>query len=172
MTETIPEDQPLASDAPPPARPWQRWLLVVLVGGLALICLCAFAVGWSSVKVSPAKQQIAQQALLNPASAPLHLGQYGDIDGWRRASSSDYAVQDGMVIFPSATLSNLNPVPHVLGVRLSVLVYAPNGSDLSLRALPPDRGWFYGIGWFLYNCRPRLIDPLWWDCTLFVGGNI
>lgn len=170
MTDAIPEEQ---QSAPSPAHRWRRWLLFSLIGGLALICLCVAAVGWSRVKVTPATQRLAQQALLNPNSATLHLGQYGDSNLWRQASPTDYAVQDGMVIFPRLTDLALSSWTVTGDVRLSVLVYAPDGSNLTLRPGPPaGRGWFYGNEWVLYNCRPRLIDPLWWDCMLLVGGNI
>lgn len=158
---------------------WRRRRKALLFGLAGLVCLCA-AAGYVAVTVTSApvvtaaQQQIAQGAIYNSAGATLHLGHLGDIQGWFSAGPTDYAVQDGMVIFPAPAggISLFHPKYPIGDLTKSVLVYAPDGSDLSSRPHPTnDRGWFYFNEWFLYDCRATA-TPMWWGCTLLVGFNI
>ena len=163
-----------------PGTFWQRRRTAVLIGCGSLIALCAALVGLyllvNGPGVSLARQQLASQALQNPAGARLHVGHYGDSQGWYSAGPTDYAVQDGMVIFPEIgtgpslreMLSEYNP-----DVKMRSVVYAPSGGDLSARPGPPaGTTWYYGDQWYLYGCRPIPNHLMWWDCALIVGGNI
>jgi hypothetical protein len=163
----------------PPRSFWRRYRIAVLIGVLALAGLCAAAIFLllfsSGPTVTPGLEHTAQQAVLNPASAKLHVGHYGDVNDWHSPRWGDYAVQDGVVIFPEpATAGSPFNISDMVGdKKLSVLAYAPDGRDLAARPGPPaDRSWFYGMEWYLYNCRPVADHPLWWECTLLVGGNI
>jgi hypothetical protein len=158
---------------------WGRWGKPVLIGCGAILLICAVLVGalliWTSDPVMRARQaQIAPGALQNPGGAPLKLGHYGDVNGWHSAGLTDYAVQDGMVIFPAeqsgyqALISNIG-----LDVKRPVIVYAPNAGDLSTREGPTtDRTYFMGNEWYVYDCIAIDGQPSWWRCSLIVGANI
>lgn len=168
------------TDAKPVASFWRRRRKPILIGCGGLIALCAAAVGliWviNGPGVSLARQQLASQALQNPAGARLHVGHYGDSQGWYSAGPTDYAVQDGMLIFPEVgsgpslgeLLKQYNP-----DVKMRAVVYAPSGADLSARPGPrAGTTWYYGDEWYLYDCHPFPSHLLWWSCALIVGGNI
>lgn len=154
---------------------WRRyWIAVVVIGVAALCGLCAaiFFIVPPSIAVTPGLEVVAQQALLKPASAKLHVQTNED---WNAPAQGDYAVEDGMVLFPQGrsvnSLFNLQLVNR--DIRVPVLVYAADGRDMTIRSGPPtDRSWAYYSEWYLYNCRAVALHRLWWACTLLVGGNI
>jgi hypothetical protein len=156
---------------------WQRRRKILLIAGIgaAALCIaaCLYAILFSS-GVTPIRAQLAQQAISNPASATLHLGQYGDISRWVSAGGNDFAVNNGMVIFPEA--NNVTALVDYVGMRdlkRPALVYAPNGGDLTtLPGMPDNQPWLYGTEWRLLNCQPEGSHPLWWRCLLVVGSGI
>lgn len=154
----------------------------LMLGGLALLVVCGAAAYLAlslllvpGTGVSQTQEQIAQTASPDPALAPLHLGHYGDIDGWLKAGPTDYAVQDGLVIFraPRAVIRSPWDEMVVGDVKLPALVYAPDGRDVSLRPdPPPNRTWIMGDEWFLYGCHAIPGKANWWSCTLSVSQNL
>jgi len=168
---TAPLDQP----NPPPTwlrRPALIAALSVIAGcaaAIALICLVTDPV------VTPQQEQIAAHALVDPSTATLHLGLYGDISEWQSPSSTDFAmVENVLVVFPQIFRNGLQAGIYTpLQDRLMlVLVYAPDGRDMTLRPPPPRKSWYYGSEWTIYDCQRIDGHPLWWRCVMLIGGSI
>ncbi len=162
---------------------WRRYRTILLIGALALVALCIVPGSFllvSTTTISPSQVQIAQHGLLDPASATLHLGHFGDITGWKSAGPNDYAVQDGMVILPEMVndVSLLRSPTPMGDLKGPVLVYAPDGRTLYTQFGPPffhgllTGDVFYMDEWYLSHCRSVARQPLWWECMLLVGSSI
>ena len=136
--------------------------------GMCAVLICALL---PPTATTANLEPIAKRALANPASATLKVNDYTDWDIYR---VGDYAVQDRMVIFPKES-AGLSPFDaHYIGLdkEIAVVVYAPDGRDLTIRPDPPERGWYYIGEWYLYDCTAVPYHNLWWDCTLLIGTNI
>ena len=169
-------DQP-AKDSPPLKRP-----LAIIMGVLGiLILLCGgvlfFILRPRQPDITPALIQTAEDALLDPSQAPISLSDYHAYE-WYPPSDSDYAVENGMVIFP---LQPGNPFQDTfnqvgLDMTMTALAYAPDGRQLSRDKSPPTsvstQSWYMMGEWYLYACDPVKDHPMWWVCKLLVGGNI
>ncbi len=160
----------------------RRWLWIIAAGFVLLMSVCAAVAMllWlqsTADPISAGLEQAANTALQNPGSAAIDLGLYS-YPRWYPANGSDYAVENGMVIFPQPPGGNpfQQPFKDILPDKtMPALVYAPGGQTLPQDANPPipdNRSWAYMSEWFLYHCAPISKHPGWWDCMLLVGGNI
>lgn len=158
----------------------RRWLIaaggLVVLAGACAACLLLAVFAPRRVAISPRMQRVAEAALLQPDTAAIDLG--SGFPDWYPPDGSDYAVENGRVIFPQPpggppikrTFDEVLP-----DKTMPALVYAPGDASLPTSPRPPlpgGRTWAYVGEWFLYACHPVGDHPGWWDCQLLVGGNI
>ena len=156
---------------PPRSFLRRRWktvmtaaLVLIGLGGLA-----GCAAQGAASPITPARQQTARQALVSPSGATLHLGHYGDEDSWFSHLDGAYAVQDGMVLFPEEDTSGVHARLGLPILAYPVLVYAPDGGDLSARPGPPAGRYIDSNEWFLIKCQAVALNSGWWECGLLFG---
>jgi hypothetical protein len=148
----------------------------VLLAGACAACLLLVVFRPRRAAITPRMQTVAETALLRPDTAVIDLG--GGYPDWYPADGSDYAVENGRVIFPQPPEGP--PIERAFaGVlpdkTMPALVYAPGASSLPSSPRPPipgGRTWAVIGEWFLYDCHPVHDHPDWWHCQLLVGGNI
>lgn len=166
-----------SAEPPLPRSLLRRHPKAALIVGLVLLGVCVLALTLALMltagsQVTARREQLARQAVIDPSSAPLKLGHYGDTPRWNEPLPDDYAVQGGMVLFPEDNTATTRARLGLSRYELPVLIEAPDGSDLRARPAPPTGRYVASTEWFLVKCRPVITHPYWWECGLLFGDVI